>query len=452
MADNDSKMTRIKNRVLTLWEYCSAGVWNDTRNTWKVNTIKTINLSVRSFLDRDLQSQACALTYRTLLAIVPALALLFAIGRGFGFQNMIESQIESYLPSQRVALQAAFGFVDSYLAQASEGLFVGVGIVFLLWTLISLLSSVEDSFNSIWQVPNGRSFWRKITDYLAIFIVLPVLMICSSGLTLLMSTSLSTFLPGDFAEPATALILDIVSILLTWAFFAGSYILIPNTKVKPLNALIAGIMVGTGFQVLQWLFVSGQLYVAKYNAIYGSFSFLPLMLLWLQLTWLITLIGGVLCYASQNIGEFNFGDNIKNISYDYRRQVVIVVMAIIARRFSQSKPSLTIDELSSRYDLPVNLVTMIVLRLRDIGLVNFVETPDHDISKHPVQPSIDVSTLSVGEVIRRLQESGDKDFIPHFQSNYAAIIEVSRKITGAMVREADNIPITSLHIASNDQK
>ena len=127
-------------------------------------------------------------------------------------------------------------------------------------------------------------------------------------------------------------------------------------------------------------------------------------------------------------------------------------MAIIARRFAQSKPSLTINELSSRYDLPVNLVTMIVLRLRDIGLVNFVETPDHDISKHPVQPSIDVSTLSVGEVIRRLQESGDKDFIPHFQSNYAAIIEVSRKITGAMVREADNIPITSLHIASNDQK
>ena len=282
MADNDSKMTRIKKRVLTLWEYCSAGVWNDTRNTWKVNTIKTINLSVRSFLDRDLQSQACALTYRTLLAIVPALALLFAIGRGFGFQNMIESQIESYLPSQRVALQAAFGFVDSYLAQASEGLFVGVGIVFLLWTLISLLSSVEDSFNSIWQVPNGRSFWRKITDYLAIFIVLPVLMICSSGLTLLMSTSLSTFLPGDFAEPATALILDIVSILLTWAFFAGSYILIPNTKVKPLNALIAGIMVGTGFQVLQWLFVSGQLYVAKYNAIYGSFAALPLFLIWMQ--------------------------------------------------------------------------------------------------------------------------------------------------------------------------
>ena len=405
---------------------------------------------MRSFLDRDLQSQACALTYRTLLAIVPALALLFAIGRGFGFQNIMESQIESYLPSQRMALHAAFGFVDSYLEQASEGIFVGVGIVFLLWTLISLLSSVEDSFNNIWQVPNGRSFWRKMTDYLAIFIVLPVLMICSSGLTLLMSTSLKNLLPTAFAEPATTIIIDGASLVLTWLFFAGSYILIPNTKVKPLNALIAGVVVGTSFQVLQWLFVSGQLYVSKYNAIYGSFSFLPLMLIWLQLTWLITLIGGVLCYASQNIGEFNFGDNIKNISYEYRRQVMIVIMAIIAKRFSQSKSPLTIDEIAIEYKIPVNLVTIAVLRLRDVGLINFIETPDSDLTKHPVQPSCDVSQLSVGQVIRHLQETGDKDFIPQFDTNYSEIIKVTKRVTTAMIKEVDNIPLITLDISPNE--
>lgn len=435
---------------MTHWEYYSKGIWRDTRNTWRVNAIKTINLSVCSFLDRDLQSQACALTYRTLLAIVPALALLFAIGRGFGFQNIMESQIESYLPSQRMALHAAFGFVDSYLEQASEGIFVGVGIVFLLWTLISLLSSVEDSFNNIWQVPNGRSFWRKMTDYLAIFIVLPVLMICSSGLTLLMSTSLKNLLPTAFAEPATTIIIDGASLVLTWLFFAGSYILIPNTKVKPLNALIAGVVVGTSFQVLQWLFVSGQLYVSKYNAIYGSFSFLPLMLIWLQLTWLITLIGGVLCYASQNIGEFNFGDNIKNISYEYRRQVMIVIMAIIAKRFSQSKSPLTIDEIAIEYKIPVNLVTIAVLRLRDVGLINFIETPDSDLTKHPVQPSCDVSQLSVGQVIRHLQETGDKDFIPQFDTNYSEIIEVTKRVTTAMIKEVDNIPLITLDISPNE--
>lgn len=450
MSERKVSKQSLVDRIMTHWEYYSKGIWRDTRNTWRVNAIKTINLSVRSFLDRDLQSQACALTYRTLLAIVPALALLFAIGRGFGFQNIMESQIESYLPSQRMALHAAFGFVDSYLEQASEGIFVGVGIVFLLWTLISLLSSVEDSFNNIWQVPNGRSFWRKMTDYLAIFIVLPVLTICSSGLTLLMSTSLKNLLPTAFAEPATTIIIDGASLVLTWLFFAGSYILIPNTKVKPLNALIAGVVVGTSFQVLQWLFVSGQLYVSKYNAIYGSFSFLPLMLIWLQLTWLITLIGGVLCYASQNIGEFNFGDNIKNISYEYRRQVMIVIMAIIAKRFSQSKSPLTIDEIAIEYKIPVNLVTIAVLRLRDVGLINFIETPDSDLTKHPVQPSCDVSQLSVGQVIRHLQETGDKDFIPQFDTNYSEIIKVTKRVTTAMIKEVDNIPLITLDISPNE--
>lgn len=289
-----------------------------------------------------------------------------------------------------------------------------------------------------------------MTDYLAIFIVLPVLMICSSGLTLLMSTSLKNLLPTAFAEPATTIIIDGASLVLTWLFFAGSYILIPNTKVKPLNALIAGVVVGTSFQVLQWLFVSGQLYVSKYNAIYGSFSFLPLMLIWLQLTWLITLIGGVLCYASQNIGEFNFGDNIKNISYEYRRQVMIVIMAIIAKRFSQSKSPLTIDEIAIEYKIPVNLVTIAVLRLRDVGLINFIETPDSDLTKHPVQPSCDVSQLSVGQVIRHLQETGDKDFIPQFDTNYSEIIKVTKRVTTAMIKEVDNIPLITLDISPNE--
>ena len=98
MSERKVSKQSLVDRIMTHWEYYSKGIWRDTRNTWRVNAIKTINLSVRSFLDRDLQSQACALTYRTLLAIVPALALLFAIGRGFGFQNIMESQIESYLP------------------------------------------------------------------------------------------------------------------------------------------------------------------------------------------------------------------------------------------------------------------------------------------------------------------------------------------------------------------
>lgn len=436
-------------RIMALWQYVSKGVWRDQRRTWKVNTVKTINLSVRSFLSSDLQSQACALTYSTLLAIVPALALLFAIGRGFGFQDLLKQQLYSYFPSQRSALDAAFNFVDSYLAQASEGIFVGVGIVFLLWTMISLLSNVETSFNSIWRVRQGRTFMRKITDYLAILLVLPVLMICGSGLSILMSTALRNLLPFEWSGSAVTLILDCASYVITWVFFAAAYMLIPNAKVKPLSAMISGVVVGTAFQVLQWLFLTGQLYVSKYNAIYGSFSFLPLMLIWLQLVWLITLIGGVLCYASQNIGQFNFSDDVDNISLDYRRSVILVIMAIICKRFVQQKRPLNSSEIAQTYNLPAKLVTRLVLDLHRVRLISFIAAPG-ELLEHPLQPAVDVSGLTVGEVIRRLQTDGASNFIPDYSSHYAQIIAESKAVTDAMIKAGDETAIISLNIKDTD--
>ena len=249
--------------VVRLWKYCSSGVWNDTGRGWRTTTVKTLNLSVRSFLDGDLQTQACAMTYRTLLAIVPALALLFAIGRGFGFQNLLQDELYSYFPAQHEVIHQCLGFVDSYLSQASEGVFVGVGLVFLLWTLISLLGNVEDVFNTIWGVKQGRSIWRKITDYTSMLLILPVLMICSGGLSVLISTTLNSIFHFSFMTPIISMILDGASWLLTFLFFTAAYMLIPNAKVKFKNAFIAGVFAGIGFRLLQWIFVTGQMYVAK---------------------------------------------------------------------------------------------------------------------------------------------------------------------------------------------
>ncbi len=256
--------------VVRLWKYCSSGVWNDTGRGWRTTTVKTLNLSVRSFLDGDLQTQACAMTYRTLLAIVPALALLFAIGRGFGFQNLLQDELYSYFPAQHEVIHQCLGFVDSYLSQASEGVFVGVGLVFLLWTLISLLGNVEDVFNTIWGVKQGRSIWRKITDYTSMLLILPVLMICSGGLSVLISTTLNSIFHFSFMTPIISMILDGASWLLTFLFFTAAYMLIPNAKVKFKNAFIAGVFAGIGFRLLQWIFVTGQMYVAKYNATVGA--------------------------------------------------------------------------------------------------------------------------------------------------------------------------------------
>ncbi|MCM1349263.1 MAG: YihY/virulence factor BrkB family protein [Firmicutes bacterium] len=432
-----------------LWQYCSEGVWNDTRKTWKVNLIKTANLSITSFLDQDLQSKSCALTYRTLLAIVPALALLCAIGRGFGLQELLKQELIKYLPSQAQVLQSAFGFVDSYLSEASGGVFVGVGIIFLLWTLISLLSCVEDCFNTIWQVIKGRQFWRKVTDYLAIFIVLPVLMICASGLSLFMTTSLKTLLPFSFIDSALSVFFDCLSVVLSCLFFAGSYMLIPNTKVKPVPALISGAIVGTAFQILQWVFVSGQMYVAKYNAIYGSFSFLPLMLIWLQLVWLFTLIGGVMCYASQNISEFNFSDKIKKISTSYMLQITLMVMGIISNRFVKGEKPMSAAEISLNYNIPINLMKPIVIKLHEAGLINYLHSADNDMSQRPLQPAMEVEHLTVGDVSDRIFNQGENGFLPDLDMSYPEIVRISKSMRQTIKTAEQTLLVDAFDTAAN---
>lgn len=436
----------LRRRLLRQWDYCSRRVWHDTRSNWRVNTIKTINLTVRSFMSADLQSKACALTYRTLLALVPALALMCAIGRGFGLQQDLEEMLIRELPSQAKALTEGFRFVDAYLAESSGGLFVGVGVIFLLSTLIMLVRNVEHVFNDIWLVPKGRNVWRMLSDYLAIFLILPILLICASGLSLFMQTSLSRLLPFGFLQPAIELLFDLVSLMLSWLFFAATYMLIPNTRVKFRSAIIPGILVGTSCQVVQWLFVTGQLYVAKYNAIYGSFSFLPLLLIWMQLVWLFTLIGAQLCFSIQNIGEYNFGENIRNISENYRRQATIAVMAIIARRFMAGRPALSMSRISQQYRLPINLVTPIVHRLKCAGLVSFVDIPEKEQNEQPVQPARDVSTLTVAAVNDAMQRLGDNDFLPEFDRIYASVVAIDDKMLKAADTAAADTLVKDLEI------
>lgn len=407
-------------RCLSLYRYVTEGVWNDTRHTVWVNCVKTVNLSVRSFLNGELQVRAAALTYQTILAVVPMLALVFAIGRGFGFQNLLETQLFHNFPAQREAMSTVFSFVDSYLAQSSEGIFVGVGILFLLWTLISLLSGVEDVFNTIWGLKQGRSLWRKITDYTAIFLILPVLMICASGIMVFMSTTLNALLPSGVLSPLVKVLLDFTSVVLVWLFFAGTYMLVPNTKVKFKNAFIAGIMAGSAYMILQWLFVTGQIYVTRYNAIYGSFAFLPLLLLWLQLVWTITLAGAVVCFSSQNIFEFSFNSEIQKISNNYKWRVMLAVMTIAVRRFVDGQPPVTPHQIAVNYGLPITLVNDAAAKLAQAGLLNriVVDNPDNEPA---IAPAVEPEKVSVGLVLERVGASGSANFIPKFNSRFHAL-------------------------------
>lgn len=434
---------RLGAKVVSWWEYASVGVWSDRRNTFWIRIMKTLNLSVRSFMRSDLQTLACGLTYRALLAVVPALALLFAIGRGFGLQNLLTTQLFTYFPSQKKALETAIGFVDSYLAQASEGLFVGIGIVVLLWTLISLVGAVEDAFNGIWGVAHGRSLWRKVTDYTAIFLILPVLMVCSSGLTVFMTSTVQDMLP--FMTPVLSALLDVASVVLIWFFFTGVYMLIPNIRVKFKNAFPAGIMAGIAYQVLQALFVSGQIYVSKYNAIYGGFAFLPLLLIWMQLVSLFTLAGAVVCYAAQNISLYSFTSEVQSISIDYRRRVAVGILAVILSRYNRGQKPMTENRISTDYSIPPRLVGIMLAELEEVGLINRVIIGKDPQTPPAWQPARDLSEITVGQVIDLLANRGTTDFIPDFDSRFPEVAECVDRIE-ASIRNDNPVRVSDIII------
>lgn len=249
------------------------------------------------YFDKDFQQTACALTHRTLLAIVPFFAMMFAIARGFNVQNFLLDQLTQRFASQRDFIVRAVSFVDSYLEHTTDGVFIGVGIVALIVTLYFLLNAVERSFNTIWDCPE-RTFARKFTDYTSILFWVPVLMIAAFGISVWIDSGIRSF----FLLPNISTIAEIALRVLNFAIQVVVFTLLmkymPNTNVCLRYALFSGVVCSISFELLQMLF-SFSLYVSSYNAVYGSFAYIPLFLLWVQFSWLICLVGAQLASAAQ---------------------------------------------------------------------------------------------------------------------------------------------------------
>ena len=265
--------------------------------------VRKMILTVRFFTEKRVMAEAAALTYSSLLAIVPILAVVFAIARGFGYNKYIEMWFLNALSSQPEAANVIVGFVNSYLVHIQSGVFLGVGLIFMLYTVLMLMNNVEETFNQIWQVGNTRSIIRSLTNYLAMFLLFPIIIIVSTGLSIFMATIADKVENFVVLGPAVKKLLDLSPFILLSVLFVTLYVYMPNTKVKLSCAIVPGILAGIAMQILQLVYIYAQLWVTSYNAIYGSFAALPLFMLWLQFSWTICLFGAQLTYTNQNLNR-----------------------------------------------------------------------------------------------------------------------------------------------------
>ena len=267
---------------------------------------RKLYLTVRFFTEKRVMTQASALTYSSLLAIVPVLAVIFAIARGFGYNIYIEIWFRKMLSSQPQAADVIVGFVNSYLVHTKSGIFLGVGLIFMLYTVLMLVNNIEETFNQIWQVSNSRPVIRSLANYLAIFFLVPIIIIVSMGVSILVATVADSVDGFFILGPMFDWLLKLSPYILLSLLFITLYVFMPNTKVRLSCAIIPGILAGIAMGILQLFYIYSQIWVTGYNAIYGSFAAVPLFMLWLQFSWTICLFGAQLTYTNQNLNRIGF--------------------------------------------------------------------------------------------------------------------------------------------------
>lgn len=370
--------------------------------------LRVLLLAVRGFKEDNCPLHASALTFYSILSIVPVLAMAFGVAKGFGFEKLLEKRIMEEFQSQQEVLTWMISFANSMLENTRGGVVAGIGVVVLFWSVIKVLSHIEHSFNAIWYIAETRSYWRKFSDYLAIMLISPLLIIMSSSVTVFIRTQVTTIteriaLLGYFNQ-AIFFTLKLLPFCLIWVLFSLLYILMPNTRVKFSAGILAGVIAGTLYQMAQLTYIGFQVGVARYNAVYGSFTALPLFLVWLQISWLIVLFGAEIAFAHQNVEDYELDRECGRISPYLLRLLTLQAARLMVKNFAAGEPPMTRIELSRRLSLPGRLANHILQDLVDSGTFNQTAVPKQ---KEPAfQPARDIQLYTVAYLIEALDKRG----------------------------------------------
>lgn len=351
-----------------------------------------------------IMSYASALTYSSMLAAVPVLAIVFAIARGFGFDTIIETRLRHSLESNPDIADTILYFVESYLQHTKGGVFIGIGIIFLLYTLISLTSNIEEAFNTIWFVKRSRTIYRQVIDYISVFLVLPFVVVITSGLGIFLQT-FRTLLPDiQLLSKTMSFILHVSPFIFAIIAFVLLFTLMPNTRVKWRHTVLPAVLTGMVFMAVEWLYVHYQIKLSAYNAIYGSFAAIPLFMLWLQISWCICLFGAQFCYANQSLQSYAFERISDELSRRYRDTLLLLLMSRICKHFASGLKPFTAHRLAVNTHLPDSLVGILLGELTDMQLLVEVHIEHGEEPRY--LPAIDIHRITVGMVTRRIDSHG----------------------------------------------
>ncbi|MGZ3603809.1 MAG: YhjD/YihY/BrkB family envelope integrity protein [Thermodesulfobacteriota bacterium] len=385
-----------------------------------IRYLRIILLALRGFVRDNCQKTASVLTYYSLLNLVPVVAVAFAMAKGFGLEKLIEKQILQMAEKanwQADITNQIISFSHNLLNQAKGGLIAGVGIVLLLWTVISIMGKIEESLNEIWEIKKPRTLIRKFSDYMAMMVIGPVLLIISSSATVLVASQAKVIvnkiaLLGIFSK-VIFLLLNLLPYASIWVLLTMLYLIMPNSKIPIRSAILGGVVAGTITQIVQWIYIRFQIGVASYGAIYGSFAALPLFLGMLQMSWMIVLFGAEIAHASEHYETFGFTPDYSRISVSSKRILMLRIFHLVTKKFSLGEKPLSASQIAHAVEIPVRLVRQLLNELSDVGLV--VETASGTKGEVAFQPGRTIENITVKFALDEYEKYGDTK-IPDYDS------------------------------------
>lgn len=409
-----TQTNKTKGYIASILTFITKDIWSinikklSSRKSFFIRLVRVIILAVRGFNEDRCIEKASALTYYTLFSLVPIAAMAFGVAKGFGFDTYLEEYLTEKFHDKQELLNQILEFSNSMLANASGGIIAGIGIVVLLWSVIKVLGNIERSFNEIWAVNKQRTFVRKISDYLTIMLLAPIFIIISSSATSQISlyiTSLQQSVPWiSQVYGLISIALNLLPYSLIWLAFACLYIVLPNTKVSFKSAFLGGMIAGIVFQIIQYYYIKFQIGVTSYNAIYGSFAAIPLFLFWMHLSWIIVLMGAEIAYATQNVKNFEFELETKQLSHSLKMKLSLWIMHRIIIDFEQGQLPKTSEQLSTSLDIPHRITKMIVNILLDAHLIN--ETKTGEEKSFGYSPAMSTDILTIGYCVETIHNAG----------------------------------------------
>lgn len=400
-------------------------------------------ISFAEFKKDRIIDKASALTYFTLLSIVPVIALAFGVAKGFGLEEFLVRELERLFSGQEAILNQLLGFSKRMLETAHGGVISGISFLFLIYAVLRLMNNIEVAFNEIWDT-RSRTWQRKVADYIAIILLGPLFIILSSSLTVFVTqiveelTSQGHLL--NYFRSTILASLHLIPFFIISFLLVVLYLIFPNTRVKILPAVIAGLLAGIAFQFTQWAWINGQVYLSKYNAIYGTFAALPLFMIYLQLTWLIVLFGAEYAFATQNVNTWEYKNSGIQMSLNHRKKLTLLTMHYIIKNFQQGEKALGVSDLSALVHVPYRFVKNICRELEDAGLVNKVIFDDLE----RYQPAMDISRLDVVTIFQHIENIGYNELNKGEDQKYKEIEEILDNINNSIKNSKHNIMLKDL--------